>query len=774
MAPQLQLPKGSEEQAGTSRSLFSYNRGWSACLLGGFPEAQVKKGEDLEDVDGHEIDLEVGSDTTLHSERPAEPSSCSEPETAGAIFHMLAPVWTAKTPDVALVLEQENLIRDLDVAMLDKDDLRELGLSMAERNRVLQWSQNRSSCCESSPEASQELRHALVTETSHAALSSMNFGGGFYSPKGASRNGPSCFTSFFQEGAVRCQCSPSTKTPTRTPFSSKSVRHSHAGSFCFEPTNSFGPQLGSSNSELQRLDAIESRADFWCGCFAEAADMTPETLSGSLQDVRENILEAFFDCTPERVKEVFASMGHGKDPRLGSVDELKLGLERCGLSGLDHGTLKKVFHCVIGEGGSVNLQSFESILSRLRLAHLLRIPLKAKLEIVDYTYSKAAVKTVDETNMREFSFGHRSCPKQLEEGPTVRWVHMPSFDLTLLLALTAKYCLHPLSVEDVIEQCPTKIDRFGSNYFLAVELLTVTDAGEQRGGTAGSVPVRVHGHHVTAFCAGPPALDTLVTIAQADKNFGKDWPGGSSSHGNLPAAAWPERLQQRLLAARSRLRERRADFLLYTVVDLCTDELVSVTRAYLARLAWLEADLRTQGEKTLLDLGEISLAQLQLAVVARRLRSLQRVVRRASEYKDLHTTGSSDYWKDCADHLEEAFDDAIHLGDRCNALKASHEQVMERSQAERLASQQDQSSAQAERMNRMLFFLTVATTLFTPLQFMSSVYGMNFVDKEGTPTIPELLVKDGYRYFWTFAGSYLVVAILLACCLYRRLPYVRR
>ena len=39
---------------------------------------------------------------------------------------------------------------------------------------------------------------------------------------------------------------------------------------------------------------------------------------------------------------------------------------------------------------------------------------------------------------------------------------MQNFDTHQLFALTVKYTLHPLSVEDVIEQCQTKIDRQGS------------------------------------------------------------------------------------------------------------------------------------------------------------------------------------------------------------------------------------------------------------------------------------------------------------------------
>ena len=125
-----------------------------------------------------------------------------------------------------------------------------------------------------------------------------------------------------------------------------------------------------------------------------------------------------------------------------------------------------------------------------------------------------------------------------------------------LFALTVKYTLHPLSVEDVIEQCQTKIDRLGGHYFLTIEptvcmvttchiasgdstitacldqsiskssilletlglhliflrLLTLVDAGDTNKGLH---PVRVRGQHVAAFCSGPPQLDTLITVAQA-------------------------------------------------------------------------------------------------------------------------------------------------------------------------------------------------------------------------------------------------------------------
>merc|ERR1719210_991486 len=99
----------------------------------------------------------------------------------------------------------------------------------------------------------------------------------------------------------------------------------------------------------------------------------------------------------------------------------------------------------------------------------------------------------------------------------MRWVHLCKFDLTLLLALTVKYQLHPLSVEDVIDQAPTKIDRYEGHYFAAIEHLEVT------GGTDGRTPVKIVGRHVTLFCAGPPHLDTVITVSQTDRSFAQDW-----------------------------------------------------------------------------------------------------------------------------------------------------------------------------------------------------------------------------------------------------------
>merc|ERR1712032_1723886 len=107
------------------------------------------------------------------------------------------------------------------------------------------------------------------------------------------------------------------------------------------------------------------------------------------------------------------------------------------------------------------MSEFEAVLTRLKLAQLLAGPtdnLDAQyLSVLDYKTNDIMTLPTDLSvrgaDLRNFFFGHR-CATDI---PLVRWVHLYNFSLRLLLALTVKYQLHPLGVEDVIEQCPTRI-----------------------------------------------------------------------------------------------------------------------------------------------------------------------------------------------------------------------------------------------------------------------------------------------------------------------------
>eukprot|EP00928_Gymnodinium_smaydae_P047304 TRINITY_DN31561_c0_g1_i2.p1 TRINITY_DN31561_c0_g1~~TRINITY_DN31561_c0_g1_i2.p1 ORF type:complete len:779 (+),score=83.05 TRINITY_DN31561_c0_g1_i2:329-2338(+) len=519
---------------------------------------------------------------------------------------------------------------------------------------------------------------------------------------------------------------------------------------------------------MQRLDEVEERAEFWCKLVsasgaaqvhkdvAQAAEKLHREgdQAADLYDLRENLLEKLFDLSPERLKEVYDIIDKDSDGRI-LKDELREGLHRCGMFGFDEAVERVLQEVSTHENGSLDLAEFESVLTRLKLAQLLsssasqQHALSDRLKVTDYNVSQAVdLKT---EKLLDYFFGHRS-----KDFP-MRWVHVGGFDLTLLLALTIKYQLHPLSVEDVIDQSPTRVDRYGAHYFAAIEHLCLNSAG------SGQEPVRVLGRHVTIFCAGLPHQDTVITIAQADRSL-QDWHEDTSPRPGHQVDAWVGRLQKRLRAVRSRTRERKADFLMYEIIDLCTDDLVRVTKAYAARLIYLERCLqehRLSTEQRKMNwFNEVGLVKLQLAVVSRRLRGMQRILRRLHDDADF-SAGLFGYLQDVADHVTESYEDAGHLSEKCSGLIAAYEHWEDRMQDMQHQQATQQQTLADERMNRMLFVLTVLTTIFTPLTFGAGVYGMNFQGPDGKPSIPELLWPDGYFYFWVVTIIYLLVA---SCC----------
>jgi magnesium transporter len=56
-------------------------------------------------------------------------------------------------------------------------------------------------------------------------------------------------------------------------------------------------------------------------------------------------------------------------------------------------------------------------------------------------------------------------------------------------------------------------------------------------------------------------------------------------------------------------------------------------------------------------------------------------------------------------------------------------------------------SSSSNRLNEVIKFLTIISTIFIPLTFIAGVYGMNFKH------FPELEWHYGYYYFWMFNFS---------------------
>jgi len=655
--------------------------------------------------------------------------------TAAAVLRTLVPKCDSA---VFGRLTKERVRTATDLASLDKDDLRDLGLSMVERCRIIRWARD-------------SLAMSPVTKGRPASETS---------------SGMSAF------GFVH-DPPPIPNSSWQLPNAMPDVPSANAGAI--EDID----EDDEASSE-RHLDSIAQRAEFWC---AIASAVPPvfrrQSALKSMRDVRETILEEWFDVTHERVMEVYTDMFKSSSRNGGRINahDLAEGFRRCGIAGVDDVTLARVMDVVNPcYQSELKLEEFKMILSRLKLGQLfggstgggfrarasyeLDGGTPVQLAIVDFNSHHCVTREITDARFREFCFGHRPSPQERTETPLIRWAHMPEFALTTLLCLTVKYNLHPLAVEDVIEQRPTKIERYGSNFFATVEQLCLD--GDPVLYSSGQAPVCVAGSHVSAFCSGAPMFDTVVTIAQPDRSFSHSWPGGACGQ-SIGSQRWAERLRQRLTSApRSRLRERRADFILYQVLDLSTDELQHVLHAYTVRLGYLEGLVGQECRAADQDpCGEVSTCRMQLKVVMRRVRGMQRLLRHFRQHPGF-SPDLSGYLQDVVEHLDEAYEDAVHLSEKCtNIVQEQH----------RAADQRDQKVHQetTDRLNNTLFILTVGTFIFAPMQFWAAVYGMNFVNEDGTPSMPELVWKDGYLFFWVVIVGYLAITLTVTVCFYRRL-----
>ncbi|CAE7486663.1 REV1 [Symbiodinium natans] len=650
-----------------------------------------------------------------------------------------------QSQEVRLRLSQEEVQTAADLLELDKEDLKDLGLNMVERRRVLRWA--------FSPSPIDFLESLQNTNGVQSAEGR---------PLQAVEKAISDLDMWFALADA-----------TSFPVNIRQLKESF-------------------KDDAHRFRHSEGDAGR-----PPMADYDVKDFSMHARSIRENMLDEHFDLTSERIQEIFLRVSN--DREICTPEELLEGLSKIGITCRDVTCLAAPFRLVMGQSSERGLQPMELdvILSRLKLAQLLgrgegsvsgSVP-PGRFTLVDYNMHKAAVQDLTGERLLRYFFGHRA---QSEPSDNIhRWIHMRGCHLILLMALMVKYRLSPLGVEDIIEQGPTKVGEHGNNIFVTLDWLQVDSSAWRQEGCDGSSPVQISCSYLTLIISAPHRADTLISVVQPNRLFEQDWPGAENSKTAFNDA-WSETLMDRLKRLSSRLAEHDVRYLAQHVVQLCVDDLLSVVRAFAARLDRLEEDLNPNPSTASVGssvwaagsrlppatwLAEVSLIRLQLAVVCRRLRNhrlmLRRLMERVAEAGvDRRLAG---YLRDIADDVEVSLEDSGHLIDRCGALASSYDTIVNReADAQRrqskdaLMREQEEQNRHAERLNDTLFVLTFATTLFAPVQFLAGVYGMNFA-VDGDPTIPELKWEYGYLYFWILVIVYLIGSSVLAAGVFRRL-----
>ncbi len=270
----------------------------------------------------------------------------------------------------------------------------------------------------------------------------------------------------------------------------------------------------------------------------------------------------------------------------------------------------------------------------------------------------------------------------------VTWINVDGLgDTQTLTRLGERFGLHPLALEDVLNvgQRP-KVERYDKHMFVVMHTMRIAD-GE------------ISEEQVSLFFGA----GWLITVQER--------PDGDCF------GAVREAIRQ----GRGRVRDAGADYLAYLLVDSVVDAYFPVIEQFGERMQHLEsAAIDDPSASVLVQMQRMRHQLLTLRRAVWPMREEVLILQR--EESELVTAETRLFLRDVYDHAVQALEIV-------ESLRETAVSVME-----------VYLSVQNQRLQEVMKVLTVIATIFIPLTFIASIYGMNFKH------MPELEWRYGYAW----------------------------
>ncbi len=178
-------------------------------------------------------------------------------------------------------------------------------------------------------------------------------------------------------------------------------------------------------------------------------------------------------------------------------------------------------------------------------------------------------------------------------------------------------------------------------------------------------------------------------------------------------------VKDHLRSGKGRLRHAGSDYLLYALIDSIVDRYFVVLETVGERIEALQ-DLVVANPQPE-TLREIHALKRQLLFLRRSVWPLRDVINNLSRAEGRFFEGSTKvFFRDVYDHLVQIVDTVESLREMVSSMLEIY------------------LSSVSYRLNAVMKVLTIITTIFMPLSFIASIYGMNFEH------MPELKSSWGY------------------------------
>ncbi|WP_068469005.1 magnesium/cobalt transporter CorA [Candidatus Protochlamydia phocaeensis] len=316
-----------------------------------------------------------------------------------------------------------------------------------------------------------------------------------------------------------------------------------------------------------------------------------------------------------------------------------------------------------------------------------------KLSIIEYTESEYIEK--DNASIQE-------CLEYIEK-PNMTWIQAYGVnDPSTIASIGNHFKLHALVMEDVLNplQRP-KLDVYQDQVFIVARLLHYDEAKSQLQDEQASI------------IFGP---NFLISFMEREADFFKPI---------------KDRLQQR----NNRIRKQGSDYLAYTLLDLIVDYYFVVLEKIDVSLDNLEEELVRSPKAGTLQ--HIQQAKREMIFLRKSIWPMRDVVSHFQRLEPSHVSPNTQiYLRDVYDHLIQTIDIIEGFRDVVSGMLDIY------------------LSNINIRTNEIMKVLTIVSTIFVPLTFVCSLYGMNF------DHMPELHTRWGYPIVLLVMAS-MAIAMLL-------------
>eukprot|EP00963_Diacronema_lutheri_P011786 scaffold1454_cov342-Pavlova_lutheri.AAC.16 len=460
-----------------------------------------------------------------------------------------------------------------------------------------------------------------------------------------------------------------------------------------------------------------------------------------------DVLGSIFDLTQFRVRMIFTALYEREavenETDDGDVDiegktikysTFREGLDQLGLDIKDENFMEILKNIDKDASGDINLHEFERAIKEVQMSVLFRPDLvshwrssfvsTSKLSSIDYNanFHHYQPHLASDTDMKGW------IQRKRPSWTNVRWIHLDGRDPLILQRLAVKYKLHPLSLEDAMENTRAKVHRFDGYYFISCPVIKVVKHVDS------SRILELHeiypSRDVTAIFHGQASFfvkndySLVISVITTSDELSADYLDDFFMD-----------IREKLLSPTSLLRQYDGSYLLYELLDKIVDRIVDVKNVFGTVINELRMELRHS--KLTFDIHELEPFQEQIMELLHLLRPMQRMLHLCVQDKSIVSSDCALYLHDAQDHLEMCIEELAANISVIQSLRSERKRMRE------------------EHMDNNMFIFTLITVVFLPAQFVTGVYGMNF------HFMPELSWKQSYFVFWVLILCYFFSAFTL-------------